>query len=94
MRDFPKWMLVLAGVNLLPLFFAPIYLFGGLRPFGTTTYGVVNFLLYLLANLLWVLPVLLFFVSLDYYRRGYERVGVCVACLGIAVTATCIILPL
>ncbi len=87
MKDFPKWMLALAGVNLLPLLIAPFYMFGGLHPFGTTEWAVVNFLLYLLTNLIWLVPIWLFFVSLDFYRRGFERTGIAIAVGGILLTA-------
>lgn len=92
MSVFPKWMIALAGINLLPLFLSPFYLFGGLQPFGTTSYGLVNFLLYLLTNLIWLLPVWLFFVSLDCYRQGYEKSGIGIAIVGIALTVTSILL--
>lgn len=86
MKDFPKWMLALAGFNLLPLLLAPFYLFGGLHPFGTSEWMAVSFVLYLLTNLIWLVPVWLFFVSLDFYRRGYERIGVAIAIAGALLT--------
>lgn len=87
MNQFPRWMLALAGVCLVPVLLAPFYMFGGLTPFGTSEVGFVRFLLYLLTNAIWLVPSLLFFVSLDLYRRGYERRGVCVAVAGVALTA-------
>lgn len=85
-------MLALAGVNLVPVLLAPFYMFGGLTPFGTSEVGFVRFLLYLLTNAVWLIPALLFFVSLDYYRRGYERVGIAVAVAGVLLTAVCVLL--
>lgn len=85
MSDFPKWMLALAGVNLLPVLASPFFLFG-VMPFGTHEHAAVRFLLYLATQLLWALPLALFFVSLDYYRRGFERAGVALAATGVAVT--------
>ncbi len=78
MSDFPKWLLALAGVSLLPVLLSPLYLFGA-TPFGTSDYRLVQFLLYCATQLLWLLPLVLFFVSLDYYRRGFERAAVAVA---------------
>ena len=78
MSDFPKWLLVLAGISLLPVLFSPFYLFGA-SPFGTSDNGFVRFLLYLATQLLWLFPLLLFFYSLDVYRRGWERFGIGVA---------------
>lgn len=83
MRDLPKWMIALAGTGLLPLTVAPFYLLGAVRPFGTSDTGWLRFLLFVLANLLWLVPVVLFFVSLDFYRRGFRRTGVVVAVAGL-----------
>lgn len=87
MKDFPRWMLALAFTCLVPILICPLYLFGGLHLFGTTNYTLVNFLLYLLQNLLWVVPIGAFFLSLDLYRRGFERMGVAIAILGIVLAA-------
>ena len=48
----------------------------------------MRFLFYVATQLLWLLPLILFFVSLDLYRRGYERLGIAAALLGAALTAT------
>lgn len=80
MNEFPKWLLALAGISLLPVLGSPFYLFG-VEPFGTSENGFVRFLLYLATQLLWVIPLALFFVSLDRYRRGYERAAVVIASL-------------
>ena len=47
MSEFPKWLLALAGLSLIPLLACPLFLFGA-QPFGTSQYGIVRFLLYLL----------------------------------------------
>lgn len=85
MSDFPKWMLALAGINLIPVLICPFFLFG-IMPFGTSTNGFVNFLLYLATQLLWIVPLALFFISLDYYRRGFEKTGITFALIGLSVT--------
>ena len=54
MSEFPKWLLALAGLSLIPLLACPLFLFGA-QPFGTSQYGIVRFLLYLLTQLLWLL---------------------------------------
>lgn len=92
MSDFPKWMLALAGTNLIPLLLCPFFMFGQLHPFGTSSYEVVNFLFYVLLNLLWVVPVILFFVSLELYRRCFEGPGIVVAVLGLLLTIADIVL--
>lgn len=80
MSDYPKWMLALAGISLLPVLASPFYLFG-LQPFGTSDSAFIRFALYLLTQLLWLVPLCLFFVCLDLYRRGYERMGVILTAL-------------
>lgn len=86
MSDFPKWLLALAGINLLPLIVCPLFLFGDFHPFGTSDIGIANFLLYLLTNLLWVIPALIFFGSLELYRRCYELPAIVLAVLGVLLT--------
>ncbi len=87
MSDFPKWLLALAGLSLIPLLLCPLYLFGGQHPFGTGGNALTSFLLYLLTQLLWLVPVAMFFVSLDVWRRGFERIGVALAVVGVAMSA-------
>jgi len=86
MSDFPKWMLALAGVSLLPLLACPLYIWAA-QPFGTSESHFVRFLLSLLTQLLWIVPAALFFLSLELYRRGWERWGVAVAVAGALVSA-------
>ena len=86
MSDFPKWMLALAGTNLIPLLLSPFFMFGGLHPFGISETGWINFLLYVLTNLLWIVPFILFFVSLHLYRQCFEKPGIVVAVLGLLIT--------
>lgn len=85
MNEFPKWLLALAGISLLPVLCSPFYLFAA-QPFGTSESSFVRFLLYLATQLLWVIPLALFFVSLDRYRRGHERSAVVIASLSALLT--------
>jgi len=87
MKEFPKWMLALAGTNLIPILLCPFFLFG-LQPFGTSDSGTVRLLLYVLTNLLWMVPVALFFVSLTLYRRCFGIPAVAVAVVGLLLTVT------
>lgn len=85
--DFPKWLLALAGISLLPVLLSPFYLFGA-APFGSSDNGFVRFLLYMATQLLWLLPLVLFFFSLDYYRRGFERFGIGLCCFSALLALT------
>ena len=80
-------MLALAGVNLLPVVLSMFYLFGA-TPFGTSESSFIRFRLYVLTQMLWLVPLLLFFFSLDLYRRGYERIGITLASIGCLITIT------
>ena len=77
MSEFPKWLLALAFVSMIPLLLSPLYLFGGM-PFGTSESAVARFFIYLAMQLLWFVPVVLFFVGLDAWRRGFYKAGVSV----------------
>ena len=92
MSEFPKKILALAALSLIPLLLAPLFLFGA-QPFGTAESKFGAFFLYLATQLLWVLSIASFFVGLDYYRRGFERIGVAVLLCGAGITATgCVLL--
>ena len=92
MSEFPKKILALAALSLVPWLLVPLCVFGA-QPFGTAEGRVGAFFLYLATQLLWVLPIALFFVGLDYYRRGFERIGIAVLLCGAAITATgCVLL--
>ncbi len=79
MSDFPKWLLALAGLSLLPTLASPFYLFASPAPAEAGAF--VSLLAYVGVQLLWLVPLLLFFVSLDRYRRGYYTAGIVVASL-------------
>lgn len=85
MQDFPKWMLVIAGLNLVGVFLAPLFLFGGVRPLGQAENIVLQFAQYLFVQSMWFIPLLLFFISLDRYRRGWRTRGVTLALSGVAI---------
>ncbi|MBR1387268.1 MAG: hypothetical protein IJ553_02530 [Alloprevotella sp.] len=86
MKDFPRWVLALAFFNLIPVLLSVFFLFGGIAPFGTSSHALVRLLLYVCANLLWLVPALTFFFGLDIYRRGWEKWGVLILALGNVLT--------
>ncbi len=85
MSDFPKWMLTLAFINLASLLTSIFFLFGA-EPFGTSENTFVRFLLYVATQLLWMLPIALFFLGLSTFRRGYERLGTSLVIAGDIIT--------
>ena len=91
MSEFPKWLLALAGLSLIPLLACPLFLFGA-QPFGTSQYGIVRFLLYLLAQLLWLAPTVSFFVTLDLWRRGYYKASIALGTAAVVVSVLAFIL--
>jgi len=84
MSDFPKWLLGLAFISIVPVLVSPFYLFAA-PDFVNRQSGVGGLLLYVLVQLLWIVPLVLFFVSLDQYRRGFTRRGVAIASASAAV---------
>jgi hypothetical protein len=91
MKDFPKWLLALAFVCIVPLFVSPFYLFGAITLVATPDNGVLRFGAYVLQNLLWLAPILCFFVGLDRYRRGFHKSGVAVVGIGVALTVAAVL---
>lgn len=87
MKNFPKWLLALAGTGLLPVLVCPLFLFA-LHPFGSSEDMFLNFLLYLLTQLLWVAPALFFFLSLELYDRRMVLAAVLIAVLNLLITIT------
>lgn len=94
MSNFPKWLLALAGINLIPILLCPFFLFGGLHPFGTSEYTIVSFLLYILTQLLWLIPIGAFFLGLDLYNRYFSWPGIAVCVIGAMFTVADIVLLL
>lgn len=93
MSEFPKWLLALAGLSLIPTLCCPLFLFGGM-PFGADSSAFVRFLLYLLLQALWILPAISFFVGLDAWRRGYEKRGVVINVIGLIVSIVAFVVVL
>lgn len=87
MNEFPKWKLLLSGINLIPVLLSPFYLFGA-QPLGTSDCAALRFLLYVLTQFFWLLPLVLFFVSLDAYRRGYTTRAILFDVVGLAATVS------
>lgn len=90
MRDFPRWLLALSFVSLVPLLLCPLFLFGA-HPFGTSESTFVSFLLYVLTQLLWLVPIVLFFTGLELYRRGAEWAGIAIEAVSAAASIAAIV---
>ncbi len=73
MKDYPKWLLVLAFVNIIPVFLSVFFLFGGLFKAPSSRGTFVGLLVYLLVNLLWILPIVAFFVGLNDYWKSHTN---------------------
>lgn len=85
MKEFPWPLRILAGLCLAPALWGILfYSIGMVRPFGSSSNIVLALLLYLLNQLVWLVPVAMFFVSLNEYRRGYNTRAYCCAVAGVA----------
>lgn len=95
MKEFPILLRILAALCLVPaLWGMSFYMFGAVMPFGTSQYAMLRVLLYLAAQLLWLFPVAMFFVSLNEHRRGFTTRAYCYATMGVAIGALSFILML
>lgn len=88
MKDYPLWLLLLNGALLLPLLFCPLFLFGGAAFFRAEN-TALQALGFVLVQLVWLLPVVLAFKSLDLYRRGWTLRSVLVSLATLAALALC-----
>ena len=82
MNDYPKWRLALAFLNIIPVFLSVFFLFGGLFKAPSSWGAFIGLLIYLLVNLLWILPIVAFFIGLNDYRRGFQKRGTAILVLG------------
>ena len=82
MKDYPKWLLALAFLNIIPIFLSVFFLFRGLFKAPSSWGAFIGLLIYLLVNLLWILPIVAFFIGLNDYRRGFQKRGTAILVLG------------
>lgn len=82
MKDYPKWLLALAFLNIIPVFLSVFFLFGGLFKAPGSWGAFIGLLIYLLVNLLWILPIIAFFIGLNDYRRGFQKRSTAILVLG------------
>lgn len=72
MNQYPKWLLALNFPNIILAFVTmTLLMFGGTHPFGRVDSTFWSFFVYLITQLLWILPILTFFISLLCW--GYTR---------------------
>lgn len=89
MKEFPLPLLILAFLCLVPVLWGmSFYLFGAVMPFGTSSSALLRLLYYVAAQLLWLVPVAMFFVGLNEYRRGYTWRAYACTIVGVALGAT------
>ena len=90
---FPKRLLIPAFVSLVSVLAAPLYLFGNVQLIAPSTSGFVNVLIYIVQNLLWLAPVVLFFFSLELHRHEHERLALALALVNVLIAAAALVLP-
>ena len=90
---FPKRLLIPAFVSLVSVLAAPLYLFGNVQLISPSTSGFVNVLIYIVQNLLWLAPVVLFFFSLELHRHEHERLALSLALVNVLIAAAALVLP-
>ena len=91
MREFPRPMLVMAFLCLVPALLSVFFLFA-LHPFGQSDNVLLNFLQYLATQLLWLLPIAAFFAGLNRERRGYRRIAYAILSAGLVLAVIDVLL--
>lgn len=95
MDQYPKWFLALIFPNvLIPVATVVFYLFGNLHPFGRVESPAFSFLIYLLMQLFWLLPIGSFFGSLFLWGNLKEHAAIITAVVGLLISLTSILLIL
>ena len=95
MDQYSKWFLALIFPNvLIPVATVVFYLFGNLHPFARVESPAFSFLLYLLMQLFWLLPIGSFFGSLFLWGNLKERPAIITAVVGLLISLTSILLIL
>lgn len=95
MNQYPKWLLALLFPSvIIPIFTMIFYLFGGIRPFGSSPHWLADILLYLLTQLFWIVPVLSFFVALFLWGWIREKAAIATGVFGLAVSITSVVILL
>ena len=82
MSQYPKWFLAINFPNIIfAMAMMTFFMFGGVHPFGDVDSVFWSFIIYLFTQLLWMVPIVLFFISVFAWGWARERlaVGCCAA---------------
>lgn len=83
MSQYPKWFLTLNFPNIIiPMIVMIFYMFGGVHPFGDVDNFFWSFVIYIFTQLLWIVPIILFFISLLSWGWMREKAALFTACAG------------
>ena len=83
MSQYPKWFLALNFPNIIiPMIVMIFYMFGGVHPFGDVDNFFWSFVIYIFTQLLWIVPIILFFISLISWGWIREKIALVTACVG------------
>lgn len=83
MDQYPKWFLALNFPNIiLAMVLMVFFMFGGLHPLGDVESIFWSFVLYVITQLIWVLPIILFFISIFAWGWARERLAIGCCCAG------------
>ncbi len=77
MEQYPKWFLALNFPNVvIAMVLMIFYMFGGIHPFGDVDNWFYSFIIYIFNQLLWISPIVLFFVSIFSWGWCRERLAI------------------
>lgn len=88
MDQYPRWLLALAALTVIPaVLMSVFFIFGHVSPFGHAEWVGADFAIYLLSQLLWLAPVGLTFGAIWLWGKCQERWATAVLVLGLMLTA-------
>lgn len=94
MKEFPKKILLPAFFNLTALFISVFFLFGGVLSPNNDVGDFLRIIIYIGAQMLWIMPIASSFIGLNQYRLGYPKRSFVILIAGSLMTLGCIVLLL
>lgn len=92
MYQYPKWLLcILLPSLLIPIGTSIFYLFGGIHFYPEKENVVFCIIQYVVIQLLWLLPLVLFFSSLYLCKQGKERASYIIALVALLLCSISIV---
>ena len=88
MSQYPKWFLAINFPNIIiAMITMTFFMFGGVHPFGDVDNWFWSFIIYLLTQLFWIIPIASFFISVISWGWMREKIAIFACICGWIVNA-------